>query len=48
MLFGVTPLDATSFGTAALILATATLLAAWLPASRAARVDPLVTLRHEE
>jgi ABC-type antimicrobial peptide transport system permease subunit len=48
MLFGVTPVDAASFGMAALILVTASLLAAWLPARHASRVDPLVALGREE
>ncbi len=47
MLFGVTPTDpATFIGIAALLAATA-LAASWLPARRAARVDPMVALRYE-
>jgi putative ABC transport system permease protein len=47
ILFGMTPTDPAMFGVAASILATAAVLAGWLPARRASRVDPLVALRHE-
>ena len=46
-LFGVTPSDPLVFATAAAVLSAAALLAAWLPARRAARVDPLIALRVE-
>jgi putative ABC transport system permease protein len=47
LLYGVGPTDvATLVGVTALI-ALATLLANWLPARRAARVDPLMALRYE-
>jgi len=47
LLFGITPRDpATHAGVVALLLA-ASALASWLPAWRAARVDPAVTLRAE-
>ena len=44
LLFGVTPLDATTFAAAAALLALAAFLASYLPARRAARVDPMTTL----
>jgi putative ABC transport system permease protein len=47
MLFGLTPTDPRVFAVSALTLVIAALLAGWLPARRASRVDPLVALRHE-
>ena len=47
MLFGLTPTDPTVFVVAPSVLAVTALLAGWLPARRASRVDPLVALRHE-
>jgi ABC-type lipoprotein release transport system permease subunit len=47
MLVGVTPTDPVTFvSIAALFLAIVT-VASWLPARRAARVDPMVALRGE-
>jgi putative ABC transport system permease protein len=46
-LFGLTPTEPRAFLVAALVLALAAALAGWLPARRAARVDPLIALRHE-
>jgi ABC-type antimicrobial peptide transport system permease subunit len=47
LLYGVSPTDATVFlAVPALVLAMA-LIASWLPARRAARIDPAVTLRAE-
>ena len=46
-LFGVAPLDPATFGAVAVIVAVAAATAAYLPARRAARVDPSFTLREE-
>lgn len=47
VLFGVRPLDAFSMMAALCILMMAVAAAAWLPARRAARVEPMVALRME-
>jgi predicted permease len=44
-LYGVGALDVLSLIGAAVVLAAAALLASWLPARRAARVDPVIALR---
>jgi predicted permease len=46
-LYGVSPLDPAAFVTAALLLTLAVLLASWLPARRAARIEPMEALRYE-
>ena len=47
LLFEVSPADPRVFGMAAMVLLFSGLLAAWLPARRASRIDPMVALRHE-
>jgi predicted permease len=47
MLYGLRPTDPVATGGAVAALALAALLAAWVPARRATRVDPLVALRYE-
>ncbi|MCY4375272.1 MAG: hypothetical protein OXC31_16045 [Spirochaetaceae bacterium] len=48
LLVDVHPNDVVVFGGVALLLVAATVCAAWVPAHRAAHVDPMITLRAEE
>jgi putative ABC transport system permease protein len=47
LLYGVRPTDAITFGAVSLILLVVALIASYLPARRATRVDPLVALRYD-
>jgi len=47
MLFGVKTTDAATISTAILVMCATALLAGYLPAQRATRIDPMVALRYE-
>jgi predicted permease len=46
-LFGLSPTDPLTFIAATLIISLVTLIAAWFPAHRATKVDPVIALRYE-
>src|SRR5262249_18284117 len=46
-LIGIKPFDPVAFASTSCLMALVGSLATWMPARRAARVDPMVTLRHE-
>jgi ABC-type antimicrobial peptide transport system permease subunit len=47
MLYGVSPVDPISIIVTVALLGATSLLASYLPARRAARIDPMVALRYE-
>jgi putative ABC transport system permease protein len=47
LLYGVRALDPIAFAVAPLVMTIAALIATWLPAKRATRVDPVQALRAE-
>jgi putative ABC transport system permease protein len=46
-LFGISPWDPGMLAIATLLLCAAALLASWIPAARAASIEPMVALRTE-
>jgi ABC-type antimicrobial peptide transport system permease subunit len=47
LLFGLTASDPLTFGAAAAVMACAAILASYIPARRASRIDPIIAIRYE-
>jgi ABC-type antimicrobial peptide transport system permease subunit len=47
LLYGISPADPISYGLVILIVTAVSLMACWLPAHRATRIDPMEALRYE-
>jgi ABC-type antimicrobial peptide transport system permease subunit len=47
LLFDVRPTDVLTFAVIALLLTAVALLACWIPARRATKVDPLIAIKYE-
>ena len=47
MLFGVSPTDPVTFAVVVAVMLVVAVMAIWLPARRASRIDPLTALRYE-
>jgi ABC-type lipoprotein release transport system permease subunit len=47
LLVGISGTDFVTFVTVAVFLAVTTMVACWIPARRAARIDPMEALRYE-